>query len=257
MNDLSVPSGRSDDAPQAWLRSTSLLDLDDPRLRLRARSLTQLGKNDRERALAVYAFVKRMPFAKPLKLHTRTAREVLDAGCGDSPDKGTLIVALLRLAGIPARLHWYEMKGDILRGLVTRLESGSRPFVEAWIGERWVMTDTYIFDAAYMAAARQRLREYGWSHGFGIHRDGHAIWNGLDGAYVNSLPPASDPMVLADHGCTHDPAQRIHSDAYRSQHHRVVRSMHWNLLAPGMQRAITDLRDGRPPLPPSIERRAS
>lgn len=256
MNDQSAPSG-SGDAPREWLCSTALLDLDDPRLRLRAQSLTQLGKTDRERALAVYAFVKRLPFAKPLKLHTRTAREVLDAGCGDSPDKGTLLVALLRLAGIPARLHWYEMNGDIIRGLVSRLGSGSRPYLEAWINERWVMTDTYIFDAAYMAAARQRLRQNGWMHGFGIHRDGQAIWNGLDGAFANSLHPDADPMVLADQGCTHDTAQHIASAVYRSKHHRVVRNVHWNLLAPGMQRAITDLREGRPPLPPSTERTTS
>ena len=37
-------------------------------LRLRGHALTQLCKNDREKALAVYGFVKRIPFAKPLKL---------------------------------------------------------------------------------------------------------------------------------------------------------------------------------------------
>jgi hypothetical protein len=56
-----------------------------------------------------------------------------------------------------------------------------------------------------MAGARQRLRELGWERGFGIHRDGHALWNGVDGAWVGGLPAETDPMVLADLGHWHDP----------------------------------------------------
>jgi hypothetical protein len=229
-------------APGRWLGPTTLLDLEDPRLRVRARSLTQLCKTEREKALAVYAFTKRLPFAKPLKLHLKSAREVLDAGRGDAPDKATLLVALLRLAGIPARLHYVELRGAILRGLTTAFTSAARPVVQAWLQERWVATDTYIFDAAYMAAARQRLRDKGWDCGFGIHRDGHAIWNGVDGAFVGGVETDEDLMVVDDLGHWHDPLEFVESPVYRRNHPRLARALHWNLVAPLMERAIRDVR---------------
>lgn len=235
------PQDRSDD-PCAWTGATALLDLEDPRLRLRAQALTQLCKSEREKALACYAFVKRLPYTRPLKMRLRSAREVLDATRGDSPDKATLLVALLRLAGIPARLHYVELRGEIARGLTSSLASASRPIVEAWLQGRWVPTDTYIHDAAYMAGARQRLRELGWEHGFGIHRDGDAIWNGVDGAWVGGMPTERDPMVLEDLGYWHDPQAYIESALFRDRHPRVTRAMHWNAIALGMERVIRELR---------------
>jgi transglutaminase-like putative cysteine protease len=245
------------DDPARWLHSTSLLDLGDPRLRVRAQALTQLCKGEREKALAVYAFVKRLPFAKPLQLMPWTARAALDAGRGDSPAKATLLVALLRLAGIPARMRWIELRGEIMRGLVPNLESGSRPVLEAWLGGRWVATDTYIFDAAYMAAARQRLRELGWERGFGIHRDGQAIWNGIDDAWAGGQPVREDPMFMADLGAFHDPQQFIESQAYRSKHRPLARTMRWNMRAPFMERAIRELRADAAAPPPDAQRRTS
>jgi transglutaminase-like putative cysteine protease len=236
---------------------TTLLDLEDPRLRLRAQALTQLCKSEREKALACYAFVKRLPYTKPLKLHLRSARQVLDAGRGDSPDKATLLVALLRLAGIPARLHYVELRGEVGRGLTGGMSSSSRPVVEAWLQGRWVATDTYIFDAAYMAGARQRLRDLDWERGFGIHRDGHAIWNGVDDAWVGGQPLALDPMVLADLGHWHDPRAYAESPAFGSRHGRLVRALHWNLIAPVMQRVIHDVREGTQPGTPAPRRKPS
>ena len=68
--------------PRRWLASTRLLDLGDAKLQLRARALTQLAKNEREKALALYSFVKRLPFARPFKLRVRSPRHVLEAGAG-------------------------------------------------------------------------------------------------------------------------------------------------------------------------------
>ncbi|MGZ5269455.1 MAG: transglutaminase-like domain-containing protein [Ramlibacter sp.] len=251
----SLPSHECIPDPGHWRGSSDLLDLEDTRLRLRARALTQLCKTEREKALAVYAFVKRMPLGKPLKLHLRTAREVLDAGSGDSPDKATLAVALLRLAGIPARMRYVEYSGEVVRGLVPHLASGSRPILEAWIGGRWVATDTYIFDPPYMAAARHRLKALGWERGFGIDRDGHAIWNGTDAAWALALAPELDPMCIHDHGCWHDPHGFETSEGFLRKHRPLTRRMHWNMLAPLMDRAIRDLRGDDAGLAPNGPRR--
>jgi hypothetical protein len=254
----SRPFREVDDDPALWLGSSAMLDLADTRLRLRARALTQLCKTEREKALAIYAYVKRIPFARPIKLHPRTARDVLDMGKGDSPDKATLLVALLRLTRIPARMRFVQYRGEVMRGLLPHLFANWRPVVEAWIGGRWVGTDTYIFDAVYMAAARQRLKDLGWDRGYGIDRDGQGIWNGLEGAWSLGLPPSQDPMALQEHGCWHDPQGFQASQEFRSRHRQFTRRMHWNVLAPWMERAIRGLREddrgmpsGRPARKPS------
>ncbi|MBC5765922.1 transglutaminase-like domain-containing protein [Ramlibacter albus] len=227
--------------PRLWLVSTPLLDLDDPKLRLKARSLTQLCKTEREKALAIFGFVKRIPFSKPMKMRLRTAREVIDAGCGDADDKGTVFVALLRAAGIPARLRYAELRVDMLRGLVPNMTRASRPVAEIWLG-RWVRTDTYIFDAVFMAAARQRLKDAGWQCGYGIHVAGASLWNGVDDAYLGGESTEEDPMVLRDLGVYHDPEDLVSSPEWRAEFPRVVRALHWNVVAPAMERVIRELR---------------
>jgi transglutaminase-like putative cysteine protease len=230
------------DDPRAWLGASALIDLDDTKLRLKARSLTQLSKGPREQALAIYGFVKRMELAKPMKVRFHTAREVLDAGSGDADDKATLLVGLLRLSGIPARLRYVELRGDILRGLTSHMTRAARPVAEVWLG-RWVRTDTYIFDARYMAAARQRLKDHGWRWGYGIFVGGATLWNGSDDAFVGGSPSESDPMALRELPPVSDPQELVALPAWKAQYRRVTRVAHWNVLAPSMGRVIRELRE--------------
>lgn len=231
------------DDPGRWLGTAELLDLEDPRLRLRAHALTQLCKTERERALAIYGFVKRIPFAKPFKLRMRTAREVMDAGRGDADDKAAVLIALLRAADIPARLRYIELRGEILRGLTSGVASAARPVAEVWLADRWLRTDTYIFDAAYMAAARQRIKDQGWEWGYGIHRDGHTVWSGAGDAFLGGNPTETDPMVLDDLGCFNDPLELINSAAWLRVHSRLPRAVQWNVLAPMMEKVVRELRE--------------
>ena len=232
------------DSPDAWTGSTPLLDLQDPRLRLRATALTQLCRSDRERVLAIYGFVKPLPFAKTVKLRFRRAREVLDAGRGDADDKGTLFVALLRAAGFPARLCYTELHGDILRGLTAAIQSAGRPVVQVWLDVRWAATDTYIFDASYVSAARRRLEAQGWELGWGLHRDGHRLWDGVKDAFLTGGPETSAAVSLGELGRFHDPQDFAESEVYRARQTRLGRAVRWSLLAPAIERAVTDLRAG-------------
>lgn len=236
-----VEQQRTED-PRDWLGSTRLLDLDDPKLRLKAHSLTQLCKSEREKALAIYGFVKRLPYAKPMKLRLHTAREVMDAGGGDADDKATLFIALLRAAGIPARLRYVELSGEMLRGLVENMRAAGRPLAEIWLG-RWVRTDTYIFDAAFMAAARQRLKDHGWPCGYGLHVTGHSLWNGTDDAFLGAAATGHDPMVLRELAVVSDPRQLVASPEWRREHRALTRGLRWNLAAPAMRRVIRQLRE--------------
>jgi hypothetical protein len=245
-------------APRRWLGASSLIDLEDPKLRLRVRSLTQLAKDDREKALAVYGYVKRLPMARRFKLRLRTARQVLNAGRGDAPDKATLLVAMLRIAGLAARIRYIALRGEILRGLTSNVSQAARPLVEVWLNERWVRTDTYIFDATYMAAARQRLKDRGWDWGYGIHVQGEMMWDGREDAFVSGKPVASNPMLVGELGVFDDPLQFTRSRVFRQRHAPAARVLQWNVLAPVMQHAIRRLRQDLAPAPaPAADRRPS
>jgi len=229
--------------PEHWLGPTALLDLGDAKLRLRARALTQLAKNDREKALAIYGFVKRVPFAKPFKFKLRTPRQVLDAGRGDALDKIGLLIALLRVVDIPARIRFMQLPGEMLRGLISHMSLAARPVAEIHIGGKWVATDTYIFDAAYMAAARQRLAEEGWECGYGIHRDGASIWNGVNDAFLVGNAIAEKNLARGPEGLFEDPEQFAHSDAFKAVHPVVSSAVHWNVMVPAMGKVIRELRE--------------
>lgn len=234
------------DDPALWLGPTPLVDLDDPRLRLKAQSLTQLSRTDRDKALAIYRAVKRLPFAKPVKLRLRTAHELLRARHADAEDKATLFVALLRAIGVPARLCYVELHGDILRGLTRAIASAGRPVVQAWIDGAWRSTDTYIFDAHYAAAARARLRSLNWEWGYGLHRRGHSLWNGADDAFLTGDEHMAREISLGVLGWFHDPQDFLDSPVRRERFTRVPRAFRWNMLAPTMNRAVDRLRLTQP-----------
>ena len=233
----------ANDSPEAWLGPTGFLDLEDTKLRLRARSLTLLAKNEREKALGIYGFVKRVPFATPFKLRLRSPREVIDAGRGDGLDKVGLLLALMRIVELPSRIRFMRLPGEMLRGLIDSTTSVPRPVAEMWIDSRWIATDTYIFDATYMAAARQRLSEQGWECGYGIHRSGASLWDGLDDAFLAGDAIAHEHLARGEGAVFADPAAFLASEAWRSTAPAVASAVHWYLWIPGMGKVERNLRE--------------
>jgi transglutaminase-like putative cysteine protease len=226
------------DDPRRWRGPSALIDLEDPKLRLRVRAITQLCNSEREKALAIYTFVKRMPISQRIRLRQSKPRDVLAAGRGDAPEKALLLVAMLRAAGLPARMRYICVRGEILRGIASSAREAFRPLVEVWLQGRWLQDDTYIFDAAYMAAARQKLKGRGWDWGYGIHVDGAMLWDGYGSAYVGGAPTAGNPMVVGDLGVYSDPLQFLASRSFTARRSRLARLLQWTVLAPLMERAF-------------------
>lgn len=244
------------DPPQRWLEPTPLIDLEDPKLRLRVHALTQLCRTEREKALAVYGYVRRLPLSTRFHLRARTAREVFDAGRGGASEKATLLVAMLRIAGVPARVRYVTMSGEILRGVPGSLREADLPLVEVLLHDQWLRTDTYIFDAECMAAARQRLKERGWEWGFGIHVSGAMVWNGRESAYLGGVPTECDLMVVREVGVVRDELDyraRVRNRV-GSLPLRIVRTVRWGLLAPLVNRAWRGLRLRRAPGPAHFQK---
>jgi Transglutaminase-like superfamily len=235
------------DHPRHWLGPSPLIDLEDPKLRLRVRSLTQLCKTEREKALAIYGYVKRLPLARRVKLSLRTARQVHDAGRGDGGEKATLLVAMLRIAGIPARMRIVMLSGEVLRGITSSLSETARPQLEVWLHDRWLRTDTFVYDGECMASARQRLKELDWEWGFGIHVSGAMVWNGYEDAFLGGVPTECDLMVVREAGVFDDPLQYHSSSAYAKLEARATRLIQSTLLAPMFDRAWRRLRQQHVP----------
>ncbi len=171
------------DAPDLWCGASPLVDLEDPKLRVRAQSLVQTRSSDAEKAQAVYTFVRRLPVRAAAKLRLRTARQVLERGHGDAIDKATLLIALMRLAGLPGRACASPRpRARALRGLPADVSSMPR---RSWkCGSAAVDVHRHLHlrhppnrrGAAAPAPGEAR-------YGYGIHAEGASLWESHRDAY--------------------------------------------------------------------------
>ena len=129
------------------------MDLRDSKLRLRVQSLTQLRRTPREQAVAIYGFVKTLPLMMAPAYRVMTARDCLEARRAGWYGKSTLLIALLRATGLPARLRVLGLSGEVLRGLVKTHLPFYLPVVEVWLDDRWV-----LFDGTRMAPIDRLIR---------------------------------------------------------------------------------------------------
>lgn len=181
------------DDPEAWLEATPHIDVDHPRVQSAAADLTAGLASDREKALAIFAFVRdevRFGFARGF--WDNTASDVLASRVGYCNTKSTLFIALLRAAGVPARPVFVDIHHTVLLGL---LNPGTpyvdHSYVEVFLEGVWVPTDAYIVDAALFGPAQARALEENRVLGYGVHATGDLSWDGASPAFsqFNILDP--------------------------------------------------------------------
>jgi hypothetical protein len=105
--------------------------------------------------------------------------------------KAALFQAMLRTAGYPARIRMIRVGPEMYRGLSRDRGSFVLPVVEVWTAGRWVVTDAYVYDPPYLAAAREAVHKRGWRTGYGVHLDGQSEWDGVHDALVMIVPDRS------------------------------------------------------------------
>jgi hypothetical protein len=144
------------------LQPTRLLDFQSPALRslVQARGWARLPV--RERIGAIYDFVRdEIAFGYNLSDDLPASRVLAD-GLGQCNTKGTLLMALLRAAGVPCRLHGFTIDKALQKGAITGIAYRLAPrdilhsWVEVWFEDRWVELEGFILDKAYLAQL-QRL----------------------------------------------------------------------------------------------------
>jgi len=137
------------------------------------------------------------------------ASDTIRLEMGRCNTKGTLLLALCRVVGIPARIHFSLIKKEIQRGLFMGIGYLLMPllishsWLEVEIEGKWRRLDSYINDEAFFSAAKQALKEKGWDTGYSISCVGgecSADFHIDDEQFVQMA------AVVADQGAWKDPS---------------------------------------------------
>ena len=237
-----MPEMSSENAGQ-WLGGTQLLDLDDPKLRIQAMRITQLASSATQKAVLIHDFVKSLPFGCVAAFDHVPAAAVLRAGRGDCHTKGTLFVALLRAANVPARLRFVTLSSKFLAGIIDiPQESITHAVGEVYLSGRWVQTDTYVTDEQFEMRALLKLNEQGLRVGLGIHVNADRYWSGHKASHAQYSDKDPSSLPLKDLGVAHDP-KYFYSD--RSNNERQsgwTTRLKWMLVAAVVNHRVGKIR---------------
>lgn len=229
--------------PANCLAATRQLDLDDSRLRIQSMRITQLAATDVHKATLVHDYVKSLPFGCITFSGHVTASAVLKGGRGDCHTKGCLFVALLRSAGVPARMRFVSLSGAFLRGIIdVGGASITHAIGEVYLDGRWIQSDTYVADHLLEARALELLGQEGRLLGYGIHAQGQRYWNGLHDAHgqYSEEDPLSSPLV--DFGVAHDPESFYLSQPSLADQNSWMNRAKWSIAAGLINRRTNQLR---------------
>ena len=101
-----------------YLKPTAVIDWDTEAVKNKAAELTKGLNTPREKAIALYYFVRdsirHNPYAPGFTPEDYKASVTLERGNGYCQHKAILLVALARAAGIPARLGFVDVRDHLL-----------------------------------------------------------------------------------------------------------------------------------------------
>lgn len=155
----------SNNAQSIHLSETPLLDFQHAAMQrlLAERGWLELGTYDK--IGAIYRFVRdEIPFGYNAD-DNLTASQVLQDGYGQCNTKGTVLMALLRAAGIPTRLHGFTIYNAMQKGAIPSWIFWLAPrrilhsWVEVYYEGRWLDIEGYIIDQPYLAQIQKTFAD--------------------------------------------------------------------------------------------------
>ncbi|MES3003924.1 MAG: transglutaminase domain-containing protein [Pseudomonadota bacterium] len=239
------PRPRDESDPGAWLGDTPMLNLRDDKLRLRVKTVTQFSRSEAERLRSICEYVASIPFNVPAFAGaTRTRITLAHRRSVGWYSKAALFQAMLRTAGFPARVRMIRVDHSMYRGLANSRQEFALPVVEVWTGAHWIVTDSYVYDPRYLAAAQEAVEREGWRSGYGVHLDGQAHWDGRHDALVMIVPDrtngAKPAQFLGVYDDPQEPADQLRAASFMRWLVLVSRN---RLMSIRMNRAVARLRD--------------
>lgn len=197
-----------------------LTDSDHPLVRDTAERSIGDEKSPRGKLEQLFYFVRdEVRFGFPQDGDLVKASETIRLGMGQCNTKGALLVALCRVVGLPARMHFSLIKKEIQRGLFTGIGYALMPqlishsWVEVEVDGEWRRIDSFINDIAFYRAGRKALEEKGWDTGYSISCVGgesSADFNIDEEKFVQM------DAVVTDHGVWNEPTDYYRTDKYKN-----------------------------------------
>lgn len=231
------------DEPQNWLGGTPLLDLEDPKLRIRVLRLTQLATSAADKAVRIHDYIKSLPFGCVSESQNVKSGVVLRAGLGDCHSKGTLFVSMLRLVGIPARLRFVSLSSQFLEGIISLPGTQiTHAVAEAYLGGKWIQVDTYVTDETFEGHALDRLRAKGDTLGFGMHSGAQRYWSGNTSAHGQYTSRDPQSLPTRDLGVAHDPEHFYQGNASASAKNGWISRFKWMIAAKVINHRVKKIR---------------
>ena len=132
---------------EQYLKSTEVIDCASEVVAERARAVTAGLETVREKAVALFYFVRdgigHNPYAPGRDLEDYKASAILRRGSGHCQHKAVVLVALCRAAGIPARLGYVDVRDHLLSEKFRMMIGGDNlliqhGYAEIYVDGKWV-----------------------------------------------------------------------------------------------------------------------
>ena len=144
-----------------YLKETKMLDYSSKSIQLLIENRGWKNLPETERVKAIYNFVKdEILFGYNVDDSVKASR-VLKDGFGQCNTKGTLFMALLRVCGVPCRIHGFTIDKALQKGAMTGIVYKSAPkeifhsYVEVCVCGVWYNLEGFILDKKYLSALQK------------------------------------------------------------------------------------------------------
>jgi transglutaminase-like putative cysteine protease len=130
-----------------FLKCTDVIDYESESVKVKARALTEGLKADRDKAVALFYFVRdeirHNPYAPGFVRKNYRASATLERGHGHCHHKAVVLVALSRAAGIPARLGYIDILDHLISDKFRKMIGGGNllilhGYAELYIYGKWI-----------------------------------------------------------------------------------------------------------------------
>ena len=159
-----------------YLKPTATIDCDNQLIREKARSLTQGANDGPGKARRLFYWVRdeiRYNALVPLEIfESYRASKTLRRGEGFCVEKAAVLAALARAVGIPARLHFADIRNHLVSSRLLEIMGTNlfsyHGYTELYIGGRWVKA-TPAFDLEMCQEHRITPVEFDAEHDALLH----------------------------------------------------------------------------------------